>query len=119
MSKTDKPVFELHQKSEEDSHSKIETIKKLIFGEQIQLYDAELKNLKMDMITKSTAIGKQLDEVNEEMSTALDNFATDINLRITELEKKIEEIEAMATQAIDREELGKLMVDFGQRISKK
>lgn len=120
MSKPDKPVFELHQKAEEDSKSKIEAIKNLIFGEQIEAYDSEFEKLKEDMMSKKKALEDLLEEVRLELSQSIDNVSTDLGIRITELESSLEnKLNDLESAAVKKEELGKLLMDIGERITKK
>jgi uncharacterized protein YoxC len=120
MPKADKPVFELHQKAEEDSTSKIEAIKNLIFGEQIEVYDAEFEKLKADIQAKKKVLDTLIEEVREELTSSIDNLSTDLSIRITELEENLEgKLEDLESATVNRKELGRLLVDLGERVAKK
>jgi len=119
MTKKDKIVFKLEDKIE-SSASKIDVIKNLIFGETIQAYDAEFEDLKKDILKKKKVLEDLVDEIRSELNTTLDNVSTDVNIRITELEKNIsDKIEDIEEEKVNREMLGKLLVELGERISSK
>ena len=105
---------------QEEAASKIEIIKNLIFGENIQVYDSEFESLKKDIEKKKKALEELIEEVRQDLKTAIDNVATDVNIRITELEDKIEgKIENLETEKVDKKMLGKLLIDLGEKVSAK
>lgn len=107
-------------KKQEEAASKIEIIKNLIFGENIQVYDSEFESLKKDIEQKKKALEDLIEEVRQDLKTAIDNVATDVNIRITELEGKIDEkIDNLETEKVDKKMLGKLLIDLGEKVSEK
>lgn len=119
MAKKDKIVFKLEDKIE-SSASKIDVIKNLIFGENIQEYNAEFEQLKKDILKKKKDLEDLMDEVRLELNTTLDNVSTDLNIRITDLEKNLStKIEDLEHDAVHRETLSKLLVELGERIGGK
>lgn len=119
MANSDQPIFQLNKKEKVPS-SKIEVIKELIFGDQIEMYDLEFEKLQKDILAKKKSLEKMLDEVKADLDSTLDSISTDINIRITELEKKFENrIENIEADAIDKEMLGKMFTDLGKKLSKK
>ena len=119
MAKNDKIVFKLEDKIE-SSASKIEVIKNLIFGETIQEYDAELEVLKKEVLKKKQELENLIDEVKSDLNTTLDSVATDVNIRITELEKNFsEKIEDLQQDQVNKDTLGKLLIEMGERIGGK
>lgn len=118
MSKNNK-VLPLNQKQEEAA-SKIEIIKNLIFGENIEAYDSEFEILKKDIQEKKRILEELMEEVRQDLKTAIDNVATDVNIRITELEDKIDEkIENLDTEKLDKKLLGRLLMDLGEKVGQK
>lgn len=117
MSKNNK-VVQLNDKQEE-AKSKIEIIKNLIFGENIEAYDSEFDLLKKDIERKKKILEELIEEVRQDLKTAIDNVATDVNIRITELEDKLEDkIESLQTDKVDKRMLGKLLMDLGEKVGK-
>ncbi len=101
-----------------DSSSKIEAIKNLIFGENIEQYDSEFDTLKKDLDTKKKALEAYIDEVREELMQSIDSLSTDVNIRITDLEDSLNaRAEALSEEKLDRKELGKLLISLGEKIS--
>lgn len=118
MSKTELPIFTLN-KREDEKASKIEVIKELIFGEQIQAYDAEFEKLKKDILEKKKILETLIEEVKAELDNTLNDVSTDVNIRITELEEKIEnKIANIEAEVVDKQMLGKMFTDLGKKLSK-
>lgn len=112
-------VVKLNNKHEEAA-SKIETIKNLIFGENIEAYNSEFELLKKDIQKKKKVLEDLVEEVRQDLKTAIDNVSTDVNIRITELEDKIEDkIENLEADKVDKKMLGKLLMDLGEKVSQK
>lgn len=106
------------KKANMDSSSKIEAIKNLIFGENIEQYDSEFDTLKKDLDTKKKALEAYIDEVREELMQSIDSLSTDVNIRITDLEDSLNaRAEALSEEKVDRKELGKLLISLGEKIS--
>lgn len=101
-----------------DSVSKIETIKNLIFGENIQQYDSEFEALKKDILAKKEELKLLLEETTQEINTLVDNLSTDLNIRITELENEFsDKVEGLESKKVDKKILGDLLVKIGNQIS--
>lgn len=119
MSKADK-VVTMDTSQNEEASSKIEIIKNLIFGENIKTYESEFETLKKDILDKKKVLEDLIEEVRQDLKTAIDNVATDVNIRITELEDKLEDkIEHLETEKVDKKMLGKLLVELGEKVSEK
>ena len=100
-----------------DASSKIETIKNLIFGENIQAYDSEFETLKKEITQKSSELKDFIEETRQELNSLIDNLSTDINIRITELEDNItEKVEDLESKKVDKKTLGLLLVKLGNQI---
>jgi len=99
------------------SKSKIEVIKNLIFGENIQAYDEEFETLKKNILKKKKALEELIEEVQTDLHKSIDDMSVDVHVRITELEEKLEsKIEALEEETLDKELLGTLFVQIGERI---
>lgn len=98
--------------------SKIDKIKELIFGENIVQYNDQFESLKRDIAAKKQELEQLIDEMNTAVHTALDNSATDLGIRITELQDSVEaRMDQITEDHIDKRSLGKLLVELGNRIS--
>lgn len=119
MSKTGKAVINLTQASEENT-SKIELIKNLIFGDNIEAYDSEFESLKKDILDKKKILEDLIEEVRTELIASIDSVSTDVHIRITELEDKLEEkIDQIDSEKLDKKMLGSLLVELGEKLGKK
>lgn len=102
----------------ENSASKIEAIKNLIFGENMIQYDTEFNSLKNDLQKKKEHLENYIDEVRNELMQSIDSLSTDINIRITDLEDSVTaKTESLAKNQLDKKELGKLLISLGEKIS--
>jgi len=102
------------------SESKIETIRELIFGENIQQYNSEFESLKSDILRKKKVLEDLVEEVRQDLKSAIDDVAIDVNVRITELESKIDErVENLEADKVDRDTLGKMLMELGEKVSQK
>ena len=118
MSKNQKAVINLHENGAQES--KIEAIKQLIFGENIQAYDSEFEALKKDILQKKKALEKLMQEVGDELRESIDGLSTDLNIRISELEQRLEDrIEHLDEKNVDKQTLGKMLIELGEKVSKK
>lgn len=100
-----------------DSSSKIEAIKNLIFGENIQQYNSEFETLKKEIDTQKQQLENYIDEVRNELMQSIDSLSTDVNIRITDLEDSLNaKTEALTEEKVDRKQLSKLLINLGEKI---
>lgn len=119
MSKNNKDVIDIHSKTD-DAASKIDVIKNLIFGENIQAYNSEFDSLKQDILDKKKALEELIEEVRTELKAAIDNVSTDVNIRITELEDNLEnKIENIDAAKVNKKMLGDLLIELGEKVGNK
>ncbi len=101
-----------------DSNSKIEAIKNLIFGENIEQYDSQFDTIRKELKAKKEKLESYIDEVRNELMQSIDSLSTDVNIRITDLEDSLQsKAETMADDKLDRKELGKLLKSLGEKLS--
>lgn len=97
--------------------SKIDAIKELIFGENIQAYDKEFEDLKKDILSKKDELEKLIDSIRSELTKNLDTLDTDINIRITNLEDSINsKIETLDDTKVGRSLLSELFISLGNKL---
>lgn len=117
MAKAQKAVEE---QTSNEATSKIEAIKNLIFGENIEAYNSEFETVKKDIASKKQVLEDLIENTQKELHQAIDNLSTDINIRITELEDNLkEQTETLDTQKVDKETLGALLITMGEKIKQK
>ena len=101
-----------------DSSSKIEAIKNLIFGENIVQYDSEFDQIRKEIESKKSKLEDYIDEVRNELMQSIDSLSTDVNIRITDLEDNLQaKTDALTENKVDRKQLGKLLINLGEKIS--
>ena len=101
-----------------DSTSKIEAIKNLIFGENIEQYENQFDTMRKEIKVKKEKLESYIDEVRNELMQSIDSLSTDVNIRITDLEDSLQaKTEALTEEKLDRKELGKLLKSLGEKLS--
>jgi len=109
-----------NKKKDLETASKIELIKNLIFGENIQAYESEFELLKKDILSKKKQLEDLIEAVRTDLRMSIDDVSTDINIRITELEDKLESrFEDIEKDQLQKKELGDLLIELGEKIQKK
>ena len=120
MSKPNKDTTKdlINGQAQDKAASKIDAIKQLIFGENMQEYDTEFESVKKDILSKKQELENLMDDVKTELLQSIDNLSTDINIRITDLEDSINnKLDVMDNKKLDRKLLGDLLVNLGEKIS--
>ena len=103
--------------ADSESSSKIEAIKNLIFGENIQQYDSEFEMLKKEIDIQKEKLENYVDEVRQDLMQSIDSLSTDVNIRITDLEDALNaKTDALTEEKVDRKQLSKLLIKLGENI---
>lgn len=98
--------------------SKIDAIKDILFGENIQNYDKAFDEVKNDIISKKKELIEIISDTRSELDTTIDNLATDLNIRITELEDSMSsKIEGLNDTKVDKSLLGDLFIKLGKQLN--
>ncbi len=97
--------------------SKLEAIKNIIFGENIEQYDKAFKEVKEDIDAKKVFLENYIDEVRKDLEQHIDSVSTDLNIRITDLETKLEDkADSLDAKKVDKKALSKLLISLGEKI---
>jgi hypothetical protein len=119
MTNDEYPITDGSKKKDLETASKLELIKNLIFGENIQAYESEFELLKKDILTKKKALEDLIEAVRTDLRMAINDVATDVNIRITELEDKMEDrFEDVEKNQLNAKELGDLLIELGNKVKK-
>ena len=101
-----------------DATSKIDAIKNLIFGDNIEQYNSEFQSVKKEIDAQKGKLESYIDEVRNELMQSIDSLSTDVNIRITDLEDSLNaKTEALTEDKVDKKQLGKLLINLGEKIS--
>ena len=95
--------------------SKIDAIKNLIFGEQIEAYEAEFKSLKSDIETKRQELENYISEVRTALFQQVEQLDKDLDQKITEINDNAEKLQK---NKVDKDILGSMLIEIGERIKK-
>ena len=102
-----------------ESSQRLEAIKNLIFGENIQQIDQEFQAIKNHIEKRKEGLEDFIAETRKELTASIDNLATDLNIRITDLESSMnDKTEELNHKKVDRNLLGTLLVSMGEKIMK-
>lgn len=104
-------------KPENVAASKIDAVKKLLFGEEMDTYNSEFHALKKEIEAKKSELEDLIERTQKEISELIDNVSTDLNIRITELEGSLSDrADKLTKDKVNRDQLGKLLVEIGEKI---
>lgn len=99
------------------SNSKIEAIKNLIFGENIQEYNHEFETLKAEIAARRKELMEYVDDTRKELMMSIDTLSTDVNIRISDLEEALnDKTETLDHKKVNRSDLGDLLIRLGENI---
>ena len=101
-----------------DASSKIDAIKELIFGENIQAYNTEFESVKSDILAKKEELQNLISTVESELLGNIDSLSTDVNIRITDLENSVnDKLDKLDNKKVNRKLLSDLFIKLGEKIS--
>lgn len=119
MSKNQPNSTEQLAPSSLESAQRLEAIKNLIFGENIQQIDQDFTSLKNLIDKRKEELDSYIDDTRKELINTIDNLSTDVNIRITDLENTLaEKAEKLDHKKVDRTALGSMLVSLGEKIMK-
>ena len=112
MSKNQTIEKEAPTASPNESAQRLEAIKNLIFGENIQQIDQEFQSLKNHVEKRKEELEDFIAETRKELNATIDNLATDLN---NSMNDKTDELNH---KKVDRNLIGTLLVSMGEKIMK-
>ena len=119
MSKNITQEIEVPSTNSNESAHRLEAIKNLIFGENIQQIDQDFESIKNLIEKRKEELEIFIENTRKELSKTVDNLATDINIRISDLENNLnEKTDELNHQKVDRKLLGSLLVSLGEKVLK-
>jgi hypothetical protein len=119
MSKNQSKETEVAAVNPLESAQRLEAIKNLIFGENIQQIDQEFQAIKNHIEKRKEELEDFIAETRKELNSTIDNLATDLNIRITDLENSMnDKTDELNHRKVDRNLLGTLLVSMGEKIMK-
>lgn len=119
MSKNQPKETDVIPNNASESAQRLEAIKNLIFGENIQQIDQDFQSIKNHIEKRKEELENLIDDTRKELNATIDNLATDLNIRITDVENHFnDKTEELNHKKVDRNLLGTLLVSLGEKIMK-
>jgi uncharacterized protein YpuA (DUF1002 family) len=102
-----------------ESQQRLEAIKNLIFGENIEQINTDFETIKNLIEKRKEELESFIEDTSKELNRLIDNLSTDVNIRITDLEENLnDKIDTLNHNKVDRSTLGTLLVSLGEKIMK-
>lgn len=119
MTKNVSKEIEIPVVNTNESANRLEAIKNLIFGENIQQIDQDFDLIKNLIEKRKEELEVFIEDTRKELTKTVDNLATDINIRITDLENNLsDKTDELTQQKVDKKLLGSLLVTLGEKVMK-
>tara|TARA_Y100001956_G_C4085699_1_gene170520 strand:+ start:495 stop:836 length:342 start_codon:yes stop_codon:yes gene_type:complete len=97
--------------------AKIDAIKQLIFGENIKEYDGEFKKLKETINQVKQEMNERLENTASELRRLIDTVNAEQNSKLDKLRSDMDaEVAQLKHQKLDRQLLGDLLQEMGNKI---
>ena len=108
---------ENNQTKSSTNDAKIDAIKQLIFGENIQQYDEEFKEIKDNILLAQKQMNEHLENTKAELKNLINTVQNEQNQKLSELQAKMEdEVASLKSTKLDRQLLGDLLQEIGGKI---
>ncbi|WP_020527165.1 hypothetical protein [Flexithrix dorotheae] len=96
---------------------KIDAIKQLIFGENIQEYDEEFKQIRKNILDAKTELANKLAETSKELKNMIETLRENHDKKIEDLRgQMLDEVRNLDHKKLDRNLLGDLLQEIGGKI---
>lgn len=93
--------------------SKLQAVKELIFGQEIQDYSKQFKEIE----DKFEALHSLLDDTKQLLNEKIDLLDKELNGKLVKVEEQlIAKIEKLQASKTDRDKLGKLLISVGEKL---
>lgn len=97
---------------------KIDAVKQLIFGENMQQYDAEFNEIKAIIKKTRNEIEKELNDTRDQLNSLINELRTDMNKKVTQLRADMDEaVTDLDNRKVNRKLLGALLQEMGKQIA--
>lgn len=97
---------------------KIEAVKQLIFGENMQQYDSEFNEIRALIKKTRNEIEDELNETRDSLTNMINDLRSDMNKKVTQLRKEMDEnVADLDDRKMNRKLLGALLQEMGKQIS--
>lgn len=101
-----------------DQSSKLDAIKDIIFGQQIQEYEKEFEEIRQTIEANSEASDASRTAMQEQLTKQLETIQEQLSRQIeASQEKLLKEIAKLSDQKTDRKALGKMLENIGNKLS--
>ncbi len=103
--------------SKNANDAKIDAIKQLIFGENIEQYDEEFKAIRDNIHAAQQQMNERLENTAAELKKLIETIQNEQDQKLNELKSQMdEEVKDLKNTKLDRQLLGDLLQEIGGKI---
>lgn len=107
------------QYSANNPASRLDAVRDLIFGQELQDLDGRLKALAQDIDQRDTAIHGDIRSLHEQMSKNIEQMQQNILARISEVQQAAEqELQRQNSAQISKKELGQILGSIAHQLDR-
>ncbi len=97
---------------------KIEAVKQLIFGENMQKYDSEFNEVKALIKKTRTELENEINDTREALTKMLSDLRSDTTKKMTQLRSDMDDaVQDLDERKVNRKLLGAMLQEVGQKIA--
>ena len=106
-------------KNENQNDQRLEAIKELLFGQNVQEYRDEFRELKDQIKSQSKKSEEKNSELDSILSERIDQLESKVNEQFTAMNKRIEDgLAKLTVNTVDKKSLSSILIDIAQRLDK-
>ncbi len=97
---------------------KIEAVKQLIFGENMQQYDSEFNEIKALIKKTRTEIENEINDTRDALTKMINDLRSDTTKKMTQLREDMDEaVSDLDERKVNRKLLGAMLQEMGKQIA--
>ena len=109
---------ESHEASSSMADPKIEAVKQLIFGENMQQYDSEFNEIRATVKKARQELQDEIDETRDALTKLINELRSDTNKKISQLRADMDEaVVDLDNRKLNRKKMSELLLYVAKQIS--
>ncbi len=99
-------------------NNKLDTIKEILFGEQIKDYSNSLAEMQQKIQSNKESVLEKLNEIKEKLTIQIEENFSKLNLQLTEFESKVEEeLKKQDSSLVNKTEMSDLFNHLSKKLN--